>query len=81
MNQTVLPLEDEEISAKSIQSPYDTDCHYRKKDENKVKGYSVNVTKPCDKLTDKDGDDETATFNLITDTQVAVVSTANNDFL
>ncbi|MDD4592384.1 MAG: hypothetical protein PHG06_18440 [Parabacteroides sp.] len=30
----VLPLENEKVSAKSIQSPHDTDCHYR----NKAKG-------------------------------------------
>ena len=39
----VLPLENEKISAKSIQSPHDTDCHYRNKDGNKVKGYSTNI--------------------------------------
>lgn len=41
----VLPLENKEIGAKSIQSPHDTDCHYR----NKVKGYSVNITETCDR--------------------------------
>jgi len=44
----VTPREKEEISAQSIQSPHDTDCHYRNKDGNKVKGYSLNVTESCD---------------------------------
>lgn len=47
-DKTVVPLEKEKVSAKSIQSPHDTDCHYRDKDGNKVKGYSVNVTETCD---------------------------------
>jgi len=37
----ILPLENEKVSAKSIQSPHDTDCHYRNKDGNMVKGYST----------------------------------------
>jgi hypothetical protein len=45
----VLPLENRETVAKSIQSPHDTDCHYRNKDGNKVKGYSVNITETCDR--------------------------------
>jgi len=73
----VLPLENEKISAKSIQSPHDTDCHYRNKDGNKVKGYSVNVTETCDQQTDEDK----PVLNLITDTQVEVVSTQDSDFL
>ena len=80
MSKTVLPLENEEISAKSIQSPHDTDAHYRNKDGNKVKGYVVNVTETCDKKKDDD-DDNAPTLNLITDTQVEVVSAADNDFL
>lgn len=73
----VLPLEKEKISAKSIQSPHDTDCHYRNKDGNKVKGFSVNITETCDQKQD----DDKPVLNLITDTQVEVVSTADNDFL
>ncbi len=42
------PLEKEKISARSIQSPHDTDAHYRDKGGNKVKGYSVNLTETCD---------------------------------
>lgn len=44
----VTPREKETISAQSIQSPHDTDCHFRNKDGNKVKGYSMNVTESCD---------------------------------
>lgn len=44
----VIPREKEEISAKSVQSPHDTDCDYRNKDGQKVKGYSINVTESCD---------------------------------
>ena len=73
----VLPLENEKISAKSIQSPHDTDCHYRNKDGNKVKGYSANITETCD------GQQENGApvLNLITDTQVDVVSTSDCSFL
>jgi hypothetical protein len=73
----VLPLENEKVSAKSIQSPHDTDCHYRNKDGNKVKGYSVNVTETCN----RSEDGETPVLNLITDTQVTVVSAPDNGFL
>jgi len=73
----VLPLENEKVSAKSIQSPHDTDCHYRNKDGNKVKGYSVNITETCD----QSHEEEAPVLNLITDTQVNVVSTPDNSFL
>jgi hypothetical protein len=62
----------ETISAKSVQSPYDTDCHYRNKDGNEIKGYSVNVTETCT---------EDNPINLITNVLVDVSSTADCDFL
>ena len=62
----------EEISAGSIQSPHDPDCHYRDKDGNKIKGYSINLTETCS--TDN-------SVNLITNVLVDVVSTADCDFL
>lgn len=34
----------EEITSDSLQSPHDPDCAYRQKGDQKVKGYSVNVT-------------------------------------
>jgi len=75
----VLPLENEKISSKSIQSPHDTDCHYRNKDGNKVKGYSANITETCDQP--KEDEQDKPVLNLITDTQVEVVSTSDCDFL
>jgi CheY-like chemotaxis protein len=55
----------------------DTDCHYRNKDGNKIKGYSVNVTETCD----QPGDDQEPALNLITNVQVEVVSTADSTYL
>ena len=69
----ILPLEKEQIKATSVQSPHDTDCDFRNKDGNKVKGYSVNVSETCDKGKDK--------LNLVTDVQVDKVTTADCDFL
>ncbi|NCU32002.1 MAG: transposase [Candidatus Moranbacteria bacterium] len=76
-DKVVLPLEKEKISAKSIQSPHDIDAHFRNKDGNKVKGYSANVTETCDQK----GEDGKPVLNLITDTQVEVVSTQDNTYL
>ncbi len=61
----------EEISAKSVQSPHDTDCDYRNKDGNKVKGYSTNITESCD-----DGDG----LNLIGNVDVRKVTSSDVDF-
>lgn len=68
----VVAREKEEISAKSVQSPHDTDCHYRNKDDQKVKGYSINVTESCD-------DDKP--LNLIGHVDVRKASTSDVDFL
>lgn len=76
-NKVILPLENEKISAKSVQSPHDTDAHFRNKDGNKVKGYSANVTETCD----QPAEDGNPVLNLITDTQVEVVSTQDNSYL
>ena len=62
----------QEISAGSIQSPHDTDCDYRQKDDQKVKGYSINVTETCDT-----GD----TLNLLIDVSVDTAGAADCDFL
>lgn len=69
-NKTIIARNKEDISSHSVQSPHDTDCHYRNKDGNKVKGYSVNVTESCDK----------EKLNLIAGVDVRVVSTSDNDF-
>jgi len=70
-NKVVVGREKEEISAKSVQSPHDTDCHFRNKDGNKVKGYSINVTESCDQ--DKG-------LNLIGHVDVRKVSTSDVAF-
>ena len=70
-NKVVVSRDKEEISAKSVQSPHDTDCHFRNKDENKVKGYSLNLTESCD------DDNE---LNLIGDVDVREASTSDVDF-
>jgi hypothetical protein len=62
----------QEISACSVQSPHDTDCHFRKKDQNKVKGYSINLTETCD---------EVEGLNLVTSVIVETASVADCDFL
>ena len=67
----VITRNKEEISAKSIQSPHDTDCDFRNKDGNKVKGYSFNATESCD---DKG-------LNLIGDVNMKEVTTSDVDFL
>ena len=68
----VVAREKEEISAKSVQSPHDTDCHYRNKDGKKVKGYTINVTESCD-------DDKP--LNLIGHVDVRKASSSDVDFL
>ena len=68
----VVAREKEEISAKSVQSPHDTDCHYRNKDDQKVKGFSINVTESCD---------DHMPLNLIGHVDVRKASTSDVDFL
>jgi len=67
----VIPRKKEDISAKSIQSPHDTDCDFRNKDGNKVKGYSFNATESCD---DKG-------LNLIGDVTMKKVTASDVDFV
>ena len=67
----VVPRQKEEISSKSIQSPHDTDCHFRNKDGNKVKGYSINLTESCD-------DDKE--LNLIGHVDVREATSSDVDF-
>lgn len=68
---TIVAREKEEISGKSVQSPHDTDCHYRNKDDQKVKGYSINVTESCD---------ENKELNLIGHVDVKKASTSDVAF-
>lgn len=76
VEQIVLPKEKEEISATSVQSPFDTDCTYRNKGGNgqkqqQIKGYAINITETCD--------DES--LNLITKVNTQVATTSDVDFL
>jgi hypothetical protein len=61
----------EEIKSDSVQSPFDTECAYRNKDDKPVKGYSINATETCD-----DG-----SLNLITDIQVAPANKPDTEFV
>ena len=70
-SKVVVARDKKEISAKSVQSPHDTDCHYRDKDGNKMKGYSINITESCDD--DRD-------LNLIGCVDVREASTSDVDF-
>lgn len=60
-----------EISAKSIQSPDDTNCDFRTKDGKSIKGYNHNITETCDK--DK-------AVNLITNIQTETATYPDNKF-
>lgn len=62
---------DKEITAKSVQSPYDTECDFRIKTGKKTKGYNHNITETCD---------PTNLINLITDTQTAPATHPDNKF-
>ena len=61
----------EEISSSSVQSPHDPDSAYRNKGDQKVKGYSVNITETCS--------DEG--LNLITNVLVEKANTADTAFV
>lgn len=71
-NKIIVGREKEEITAQSVQSPHDTDCTYRNKGGNNVKGYSINITESCD-----DGE----VLNLIGHVDVRNASTSDLDFL
>lgn len=61
----------EEISSSSVQSPHDPDSAYRSKGDQKVKGYSVNITETCS--------DEG--LNLITNVLVEKANTPDTAFV
>ena len=61
----------EEISSSSVQSPHDPDSAYRNKGDQKVKGYSVNVTETCSK----------DNLNLITNVIVEKANTPDTAFV
>ena len=66
----------EDIAAKSVQNHNDPDADYREKGNQKVKGYSVNITETCD-----DTDEQKDKPNLIVNVQVKGASAADNDYL
>jgi hypothetical protein len=59
-----------EISADSLQSPHDADAAYRKKQDETVRGYSVNLTETCQEA-----------LNLIVDVHVEPATAADNGYL
>ena len=61
----------EEISSSSVQSPHDPDSAYRNKGDQKVKGYSVNITETCSK----------DNLNLITNVIVEKANTPDTAFV
>jgi hypothetical protein len=61
----------EEISSSSVQSPQDPDSAYRNKGDQKVKGYSVNITETCS----EEG------LNLITNVLVEKANTPDTTFV
>jgi Transposase domain (DUF772) len=61
----------EEIRSDSVQSPHDPDCSYRNKGDQKVKGYSANITETCS--------DEP--LNLVTDINVQTANTSDVSFV
>jgi Transposase domain (DUF772) len=70
-NKIAVALDNKEISAKSVQSPHETDCDFRDKDGNKIKGYVIDVAESCD---DKG-------LNLIACADVRKATTPDVDFL
>ena len=67
----VLPKPPKEIRSSSLQSVHDEDAAFRRKGEEKVKGYSVNLTETC-------GEDG---LNLITDVEVKPATAPDNAFV
>jgi hypothetical protein len=61
----------EEIRSDSVQSPHDPDCTYKNKGDQKVKGYSANITETCS--------DEP--INLVTDVNVQKANTSDVSFV
>ena len=70
-NQQVQLRPKEEIASGSVQSPHDPDSAFRQKGNQKVKGYSVNITE----TTSDEG------LNLITNVMVDQANIADKDFV
>jgi hypothetical protein len=67
----VLPKPSAEIDANSLQSVHDEDATFRRKGDQKVKGYSVNLTETCND----------AGLNLITDVDVQKATVPDTEFV
>lgn len=79
---TATPKDKKDISAKSLQNPYDPDAQYRSKGDQKVKGYSVNITETCDEgVSVGEGEPAKPVLNLITGVQVEGATAADNEYL
>ena len=70
-SKTMRPKASKDISPTSLQSPDDLDATYRKKGDQKVKGYSANLTETCN----EEG------LNLVTDVKVKPASVPDNKFV
>ena len=70
-NQQIELRSKEEISSSSVQSPHDPDSAYRNKGDQKVKGYSVNITETCSEQG----------LNLITNVLVEKANTPDTAFV
>jgi len=69
---TVIPLSKQQLKATCVQSPHDTDCHYKQKGNKLTKGYSINTTETCNPENN---------VNLITNVGVESASKTDNDHL
>ncbi|MDD3688339.1 MAG: transposase [Bacteroidales bacterium] len=70
-NEDIVLRDKEEIPAAGIQSPFDTECTHRNKNNKPVKGYSVNITETC-------SDNQ---LNLVTNIIVDTASRSDSSFL
>jgi Transposase domain (DUF772) len=76
----VTPKVSSTIKGSVLQSPYDPEAGYRKKDsgykKQKVTGYSTNITETCAKAQEK----EAPCLNLITNVQTQTATTTDDSF-
>ena len=70
-NQQIELRPKEEITSSSVQSPHDPESAYRNKGDQKVKGYSVNITETCSQ----------DSLNLITNVLVEKANTPDTAFV
>jgi hypothetical protein len=72
VNHEVTVLPQEKLPPSRIESPHDTDCRFRKKGDQKQRGYFINITETCNPENP---------VNLVTDAQVEPASVSDNTFL